>query len=70
MGELGIGQLQVGELSMAVLREALDSLSGFRFRSHTEFGPVSATPCQSLLIAGRAILGSDLHEWLFLLVTV
>jgi len=69
VGELVIGQLQVGDLSTAILREALVSLSGFRFRTHTEFGPVGATPCYSLLLAGQAILGADLREWLFLLVT-
>jgi hypothetical protein len=69
MGELVIGQLQVGDLSTAILREALVSLSGFRFRTHTESGPVGATRCYSLLLAGQAILGADLREWLFLLVT-
>jgi hypothetical protein len=32
-------------------------------------GPVGATRCHSLLLAGQAILGADLHAWLFLLVT-
>jgi hypothetical protein len=68
MRELVIGQLQVGDLSTAILREALVSLSDFRFRTHTEFGPVGATPCYSLLLAGTAILDADLHGRLFLLV--
>jgi hypothetical protein len=51
------------------LREALVSLTDFRSRTHPEFDPADATRCQSLLLAGRAILQPDLHEWLFLLVT-
>jgi hypothetical protein len=53
----------------AILREALVSLSDSRSRTHPEFGPADATPCHSLLLAGHDILGDDLHEWLFLLVT-
>jgi hypothetical protein len=49
-------------------REALVSLSDFRSRTHPEFDPVGVTCCHSLLLAGQAILGADLHEWLFLLV--
>src|SRR5215208_6323185 len=50
VGELVIGQLQVGDLSTAILREALVSLSGFRFRTHTEFGPVAATCWTRILV--------------------
>jgi hypothetical protein len=53
----------------AILREALVSLSDSRSGTHLEFDPVDATPCHSLLLAGHDILGDDLHEWLFLLVT-
>jgi hypothetical protein len=41
----------------------------FLAETHPEFRPAGATRCQSLLLAGPAILGADLHEWLFLLVT-
>ena len=41
----------------------------FSAETHPEFRPAGATRCQSLLLAGQAILGADLHEWLFLLVT-
>jgi hypothetical protein len=53
----------------AILREVLVNLSDFRSRTHPEFGPADATRCHSLPLAGRAILGADLREWLFLLVT-
>jgi hypothetical protein len=52
----------------AILREELVSLSDSRSRTHPESGPAGANPCHSLLLAGQTILGSDLHEWLFLLV--
>jgi hypothetical protein len=54
----------------AILREALVSLSDSQARTHPESDPADATRCQSLLLAGAAILGADLREWLFLLVTV
>jgi hypothetical protein len=44
-------------------------LSDFGSRTHPESDPAGATRCQSLLLAGDAILVADLHEWLFLLVT-
>ena len=53
----------------AILREELVSLSDSRSRTHPESGPAGATWCQSLPLARHAILGADLHEWLFLLVT-
>jgi hypothetical protein len=53
----------------AILREALVSLSDFRSRIHPESDPVGANRCHSLPLAGHAILGPDLHEWLFLLTT-
>jgi hypothetical protein len=51
------------------LRETPVNLSDFPSRTHPEFRPTGATRCQSLLLAGQAILGADLHGWLFLLVT-
>jgi GNAT superfamily N-acetyltransferase len=51
------------------LREVAVGLSDFRSRTHPEFGPAGASRCHSLPLAGQAILGSDLREWLFLLVT-
>jgi hypothetical protein len=54
---------------MAILREALFSLSDFRSRTHPESDPADANRCHSLLLAGQTTLGPDLHEWLFLLVT-
>jgi hypothetical protein len=53
----------------AILREALVSLSDSRSGTHPESGPVGATPSHSMLLAGHDILGADLHQWLFLLVT-
>jgi hypothetical protein len=53
----------------AILREGLVSLSDFRSRTHPESDPANATPCHSLLLAGHIILGADLRERLFLLVT-
>jgi hypothetical protein len=50
-------------------RELAAKLSDFRSRTHPEFGPADATRCHSLLLAGQAILGADLREWLFVLVT-
>ena len=58
-----------GTFRTASLREALINLSGFRSGTHPEFDPTDAKRCHSLLLAGQAILGADLHEWLFLLVT-
>ena len=65
----GAVALDVEAVPTAILREDLVSLSDFRSRTHPEFRPADATRCHSLLLAGRAILGADLHEWLFLLVT-
>jgi hypothetical protein len=50
-------------------RETAAGLTDSRPKTHPEYGPAGATRCQSLLLAGEAILGADLHEWLFLLVT-
>jgi hypothetical protein len=44
-------------------------LTDSRSKTHPEVRPAGATRCYSLLLAGQAILVSDLHEWLFLLVT-
>ena len=66
----GVVALDVSVCSeRAISREELVNLSDFRSRTHPESDPVGATPCHSLLLAGQAILGPDLHEWLFLLVT-
>jgi hypothetical protein len=51
-------------------REPTAELSDSRSETHPEFDPDGATRCHSMLLAGRAILDFDLHEWLFLLVTV
>jgi hypothetical protein len=51
------------------MREVAVNLTDFRSRTHPEFDPADAIRCHSLLLAGRAILDADLHEWLFLLVT-
>jgi hypothetical protein len=51
-------------------REPTAELSNSRSETHPEFDPHDATRCHSMLLAGRAILDFDLHEWLFLLVTV
>jgi CheY-like chemotaxis protein len=50
-------------------REPAAGLTDSRPKTHPEFRPAGATRCQSLPLAGRAILEPDLHEWLFLLVT-
>ena len=50
-------------------RETAAGLTDSRPKTHPEFRPAGATRCHSLPLAGHAILGSDLHEWLFLLVT-
>jgi len=50
-------------------REPTAELSDSRSEAHPEFDPDGATRCHSMLLAGRAILDFDLHEWLFLLVT-
>ena len=50
-------------------RETAAELTDSGPKTHPEFRPAGATRCQSLLLAGDAILGPDLHEWLFLLVT-
>jgi hypothetical protein len=50
-------------------RETAAGLTDSQPKTDPEFRPAGATRCQSLLRAGRAILGADLHEWLFLLVT-
>ena len=50
-------------------REPTAELSDSRSETHPEFDPDGATPCHSMLLAGQPILGVDLHEWLFLLVT-
>jgi hypothetical protein len=63
------GTQAASQFRTAILREDLVSLSDFRSRTHPESDPANATPCHSLLLAGQAILGADLHEWLFLLVT-
>jgi hypothetical protein len=62
-------KLRPADTERQLLREELVSLSDFRSGTHAEFGPVGATPCHSMLLAGRAILEPDLHEWLFLPVT-
>jgi hypothetical protein len=49
-------------------REMPADLSDSRSRTHPESGPTDANRCHSLLLAGQAILGPDLHEWLFLRV--
>jgi hypothetical protein len=49
--------------------ETAAGLTDSRPETHAEFRPTDATRCRSLLLAGKAILGADLHEWLFLLVT-
>jgi hypothetical protein len=51
------------------VRETAAGLTDSRPETHPEFRAADATRCQSLLPAGQAILGSDLHVWLFLLVT-
>jgi uncharacterized protein len=56
-------------LVAARAREAAAGLTDCRPKTHAEFRPAGATRCQSLLLAGTAILGADLREWLFLLVT-
>jgi hypothetical protein len=58
-----------GTFRTAILREALINLSDSRPETHPEFDPADAKRCHSLLLAGQPILGADLHEWLFLLVT-
>ena len=60
----------IGTFRTTILREAPVSLSNFRFRTHPESSPAGATRSYSLLLVGQDILGADLHEWLFLLVTV
>jgi hypothetical protein len=56
-------------IERANTREPTAELSDSRSETHPELGPAAATRCHSLLLAGTAILGVDLHEWLFLLVT-
>jgi hypothetical protein len=58
-----------GSEGEALTGEVPVNLSDFQSRTHPEFNPADATRCHSLLPAGAAILGADLHEWLFLLVT-
>jgi hypothetical protein len=55
-------------LVAACAREAAAGLTDSRSRTHAEFRPAGATRCQSLLLAGQAILEADLREWLFMLV--
>src|SRR5829696_7120456 len=50
MGELVIGQLQVSDLSTAILREALVSLSGVRFPVQNSYG-IWSSRCHSVLLA-------------------
>jgi hypothetical protein len=56
-------------LVAACARERAAGLTDSRPETHAEFCPAGATRCHSLPLAGRAILGLDLREWLFLLVT-
>jgi hypothetical protein len=50
-------------------RETAAGLTDSRLETHAEIRPAGATRCQSLTLAGKAILVADLHEWQFLLVT-
>jgi hypothetical protein len=50
-------------------RETAAGLTDSRPEAPAELRSAGATRCHSLLLVGRAILGADLHEWLFLLVT-
>jgi hypothetical protein len=53
----------------ALIERNAGQFARFSVETHPEFGPAAGGPCHSMLLAGQAILGADLHEWLFLLVT-
>jgi hypothetical protein len=44
-------------------------LSGFWLRTHQHFSAADANCCQSVPLDPNAMIGIDLHKWLFLLVT-
>jgi hypothetical protein len=52
------------------LREERACLSGSRLETHQHRSPAGASCCYSLLLDPDAMIGIDLHKWLFLLVTV
>src|SRR5215216_5344957 len=56
-------------LVAAQARKAAAGLTDSRPKTYAEFCPAGGIRCQSLLLAGAAIVAADLHEWLFLLVT-
>jgi hypothetical protein len=56
-------------LVAARTRETAARLTDSRPKTHPEFRPADASRCHSLPLAGQAIVGADLHEWLSLLVT-
>jgi hypothetical protein len=43
-------------------------LSDFRPETHQHLASAGASCCQSLLLDPDAMIGIDLHKWLFLLV--
>jgi hypothetical protein len=45
------------------------NLSDSRLEVHQHWSPADATCCQSLPVDPDAMIGIDLHKWLFLLVT-
>jgi hypothetical protein len=51
------------------LRETPGNLSGSESETHQHCSPAGANCCQSLLLDPHAMIGIDLHKWLFLLVT-
>jgi hypothetical protein len=50
-------------------RDAPVDLSDSGSETHQHFPPADANCCQSLLLNPDAMIGIDLHRWLFLLVT-